>query len=133
MHSQHNIFIQAIKKARKIKLTFFTEEDLVKSVTLCIPLDYNPGRRIKDKSCLYHFLCFEDDGTGYVLSLSPNQIINMEPTEESFDIRNLLTDDINLFLIQHKGLFGRIVMFLKWRFGFGSGSNRSGRVDRRGN
>ena len=130
-HHQHDVFVEAVNSTKKVRLTFFGEEDLVKSVKVCAPVDYNPARRAKDKSSLYHFVCFESDNSTYVLSLPPNQILSIEPTEEPFNPAEFISYDVNWFLARHKGPFGRALMFLKRCFNIGPKSNLKKGADRR--
>lgn len=85
MHSDHNVFVRGIREKKKIQLTFFSKEDRSTLIRLCAPMDYGPSRRAKDKSDRYHFWDFESDEVEHVLSLLPNQIVRIEPSEDSFE------------------------------------------------
>ena len=132
MHNQHEIFAQGVKDGKKIELTFFTEEDLVKVVKICAPIDYNPGRRATDESSLYYFLSFEDDNSCYALSLSPNQIINMKLTEDSFDPEYIIDYDTRWFLERRRGALEKTRTLLKQCLSLGGKSNPKQGADRRG-
>ena len=113
MHDQHDIFIQAVKDSRKIELTFFSKEELAKTVKICAPIDYNPGRRAKDRSKLYYFLIFEDDGSSYVLSLPPNQILDMKLTYYNFDITETTDWKTHWFTPRPMRPLEKVEVFLK--------------------
>ena len=89
MHDLHDIFVQAIKDCSKVELTFFSKEELAKTVKICAPIDYSPGRRARDRTKLYYFLISEDDNSSYVLPLPPNQILDMQLTHYNFDITEI--------------------------------------------
>ncbi len=113
MHDQHDIFVQAVKDSKKIELTFFSKEELSKTVKICVPIDYNPGRRAKDRSHQYYFLLFEEDNSSYVLSLSPNQILDMQLTDHNFDITEITDWKIHWFTPRPMRPLEKISGFLK--------------------
>ncbi len=88
-------------------------DDLVKAVKVCAPIDYNPGRRTKDKLPLYYFVCFEEDNSNYALGLSANQIVNMELTKERFNPAEFDSYGANWFLARDKGPVKRTIRCLK--------------------
>ena len=105
MHHNHNIFVQAVKRRRKIKLIFHCEEDGNELSVSCAPMDYKPGQRATDVSEYYYFWCspqelypFEADKTNHVLRLEPGKIIGMELSEEKFDPTEFGNVDINWYL-----------------------------------
>lgn len=75
---------------------------------MCAPMDFGPSRRTKDNLDRYHFWDYESDTRNHVLSLPPEQIVQMESTEEFFDPIEFITWDVNKspwFLQRNWGLF----------------------------
>ena len=138
MHSNHDLFIQAIKDSKKVNLTFLSQEDGSELFVQCAPMDYNPGRRAKDESDYYYFWCsdselwcFEKDKSSYVLTLPSNRIVSMELTENSFDPSEFNTADIHWFLARGQGLFDKVFMFIKRPLKFFTKPDDKRRADRR--
>ena len=75
MHGHHDIFVRGIVETKKISLTFFDEESQRNVRKCCVPVDYSPGRRARDKSPLYYFWDFENSQNDYLLSLPPENIV----------------------------------------------------------
>lgn len=86
MHRDHDIFVKAIRDRTKIRLIYydgpFCRGFHAESV---VPMDYNPGRRITDKSDSYSFWDFEESTNGSHLVLKPNQIESMKLDKETFE------------------------------------------------
>ena len=98
-------FIEAIQNKTKIKLTFFSKEDGYNITRLCAPMDFGPSRRAHNKDDRFHLWDYESDKKNHVLSLLPNQIANMEFTEESFDPAEFITWPTNWFITRDWGKF----------------------------
>lgn len=108
MHSDHQTFVTAIHSTKKLKLTFFSQQDGGQLIRMCAPMDFGPSRRAKDTSDRYHFWDYESDTRNHVLSLLPGQIIQIQSTEESFDPNDFITWDLNhspWFLQRYWGVF----------------------------
>src|SRR6266498_5042022 len=86
-------FIQAIHDKRKIRLTFYSKEDRSTLVRTCAPMDFGPSRRAKLKNDRFHFWDYDSDARVHTLSLSPEQIANIEVLNEHFDPREFITWD----------------------------------------
>lgn len=91
MHSEHQIFAQAIHSKKKLKLTFFSKEDRTYLVRMCAPMDFAPSRRARDKSNRYHFWDYDSDTKSHTLSLQSQQIIQIETTADYFDPAEFIT------------------------------------------
>lgn len=120
MHSDHDIFVEGIKRKRKVKLTFRSREDSGDLVIQCAPMDYRPARRARDASDYYHFWCsdeefysFETGKSSRVLQLPSDRIVGMEPTENAFDPAEFSTANINWFFPPSHWRFNPLFMFLK--------------------
>ena len=94
MHSDHQTFVTAIHSKKKLKLTFFSKQDRGQLIRMCAPMDFGPSRRAKNKLDRYHFWDYESDTRKPVLSLLPEQIIQIQSIEESFDPIEFMTLDV---------------------------------------
>lgn len=85
MHSQHDLFINAIHTKKKLKVQFYSEEDGSYIERLCAPMDYAVGKRIKDGIPRYWVWDFESDKTNHTLPLKAERIEYMIETSEAFE------------------------------------------------
>jgi hypothetical protein len=108
MHSDHDIFVQAVQQRKKIRLAFFTEQQGYIS-RLCIPLGYQP--ETEDDEGQYCFWHNQDNSQECPLSLSPSEIAIMQLTEDEYDPADLppLETKTLSWLLQteQKGLAGK--------------------------
>jgi len=90
MHCHHNIFVEAIRDKKKVRLTFLSEERGDSTKKLCGPVFYSASVTEKDPGCYY--LWDSESNTGnHFLALSLSQIVSIEPTEEPFDLVEFFT------------------------------------------
>jgi hypothetical protein len=106
MHRDHNIFVQAIKDRRKIRLIYSSEAGdtclfqaklsapMDYSTKLSAPMDYHPDHRATDKSDCYYFWDFEESNNGDPLILEPDKIISMDLDKETFEPSDFVTWDV---------------------------------------
>lgn len=87
----HEEFLDALKKRRKVRLTFYSKEDAGTISRSCAPMDHGPSRRARDKSMRYHFWDFDSDSGSHVLSLSANQIVALQVLDEPFEPGEFIT------------------------------------------
>jgi len=102
----HETFINAIHEKKKIRLKFFSKQDRSILTRLCAPMDFGPGRRTKDQQPRYHLWDYESDAKNHTLSLLPDQIVSIEPTDEIFGPAEFITWDVKKspwFLIRDWG------------------------------
>lgn len=86
MHSDHEMFIRGIEQQRRLKVTYLSDERREKLVKPCGPLYFSRGKAEADELECYYLWDFEA-GEGYnFIALSPERIISMELTEDSFSI-----------------------------------------------
>ncbi|MHC1745538.1 MAG: hypothetical protein AB9895_00120 [Negativicutes bacterium] len=85
-------FTDAIQKRKLVRLKFFTGE-YQPAVRKCVPLDIAPSRRSKNKIYKFHIWDLDSDPKPHILSLDPNQILQMEVLEEYFDPEDIVTWD----------------------------------------
>jgi hypothetical protein len=85
-------FADAIQRKKIIRLTYVTK-DLHQLVRKCAPLDMAPSRRAKMPFYKYHVWDFESQPKPHIVSLNPNQIIQIEVLEEEFEPKDIITWD----------------------------------------
>ena len=78
-------FIQAIHDKKKVRVTFFSEEDEKHITRLCAPMDYGPGRKMRDQRDRYWLWDYESDTGVHPLPLKEEQIQSMVVLEDQFD------------------------------------------------
>jgi len=90
MHSDHDIFVQAMRDKRKVKLTFSSKEHGGRADKLCGPVFYSASAGGDDSGC-YYLWDFESSSGNHFLVLPPSQIVGIELAEEHFDLIEFLT------------------------------------------
>lgn len=85
MHRDHTVFISAIHLKQKLLVTFVAKEDGATKMRRCAPMDYGPSRKAADGSDRYHVWDYDGSSKNHILSLLPEQILRLEPTDENFD------------------------------------------------
>jgi hypothetical protein len=78
-------FISAIRDKKIIELSFYSKEDGRVLVRRCVPFDFGPSRRSKIKNDKFHFLDLNSDEGAHPLSLTPEQIFDINVLEETFN------------------------------------------------
>jgi len=84
-------FIQAIREKRKVRLTFFSKEDGRNLTRVCAPMDFGPGRKIRDRRDRFWAWDYESDTGQHTLGLPPEQVRTMVVLEDSFDPAEFVT------------------------------------------
>jgi len=82
MHSDHDVFVQAIQNKKKVQLAFFADQQGYTS-RLCIPLGYKP--ETEEAEAQYCFWCQQDGTPESPFSLSVSEIAVMQLTEDGYD------------------------------------------------
>lgn len=98
-------FIAAIHGKKKVNLTFYSKEDGGILTRLCAPMDYGPSRRAHDKSDRFHLWDYESDQKNHVLSLLPDQVIDIAILAEAFDPADFITWQTNWFVPRNWGRY----------------------------
>lgn len=98
-------FIDAIHELTKITLTFQSKEDGRRITRLCAPMDYGPSRKAKNQDNRFHFWDYESDTRNHVLSLLPEQIVNMQFSNEKFEPSEFVTWNTNWIIPRDWGGF----------------------------
>jgi hypothetical protein len=105
MHPDHAVFVESLASKHRVRLTFFSKEDRTHLVRTCAPMDFGPSRRAKDGFDRYHFWDFDSDSGSHVLSLLPNQIVQIAQLEDTFDPAGFVTWTPAWFLPRDWGQF----------------------------
>jgi hypothetical protein len=84
MHSDHHIFIEAIKHKKKVSIKVRGDKGSHITTKLYRPLFYISASG-QDSSAHYYLWYGEKEEKGDILWLAPDQIISIEPTQELFD------------------------------------------------
>ena len=88
------LFESAIHSKNKIRLTFFSKEDNRNIRRICAPMDLGPSRRAVNQGDRFHFWDYESDKKNHVLSLLPEQAVEMELLPDIFDPAEFVTWDV---------------------------------------
>lgn len=97
-------FIEAINNRVVVELTFNSFQKGI-ITRKCIPFDYGPSRRFRDKSQRYHFLVLDGPEGRHNLSILPMQVIQMKLTEIHFDPSNYIKWKPKWFLKRDWGVY----------------------------
>jgi len=93
MHRDHQIFIEAIRQKKKVRLTLYSDTSSRKARTYG-PVFYVPSAGVED-SARYYVWNFDDNKHRPLLGLAPSEIASIEFSEEAFDPRGFAISDIH--------------------------------------
>jgi len=93
VHSDHEIFIEAIEKKRIIKLTYSLKENLQTLSKECAPLHYSKGRIDGDDLDSYYIWDLEAVKGDYFMALPASQIISIEMSDKKFNVEDFTSDE----------------------------------------
>ena len=88
MHSDHDVFIEAIEKKRIVKLTYFNSDNHQNLAKECAPLHYSKGKINGDNLDSYYIWDFEAIKGGHFLALPSSQIVSIELMEKKFNVED---------------------------------------------
>jgi hypothetical protein len=88
VHSDHEIFIEAIEKKRIIKLTYFNKDNHQNLSKECAPLHYSKGKTEGDNLDSYYIWDFEAIKGGHFLALPSSQILSIELMDRKFNVED---------------------------------------------
>lgn len=97
-------FLKAINEKIIVKIVFRSKEKGT-IVRECIPFDFGPSRRSKDKSDRYHFYDLDSPDGNHTLSIMPDQLVSLELTETNFDPANYVNWTPNWFVQRDWGRY----------------------------
>lgn len=89
-----DIFIQAIRDKKKVKIRFQSKQDSVEKERICAPMDYGPSRRTHDRSNRYHLWDYDSASGPHTLLLLPEQLISVKTLDEYFDPKEFVKWDL---------------------------------------
>lgn len=91
-------FIVAIHSKNLVKITFLSKLDGLKTRT-CIPFDYGPSRRnISPNPNRYHFYDLDSPDGSHNLSITPDQLRDLDIAPETFDPKKIVTWEPKWFI-----------------------------------
>jgi hypothetical protein len=90
-----SILVNAIMDKRKVNVRFYSKEDGNEHQRKCAPLDVGPSRRAKIKNDRFHFWDYDSNDGPHVLSLNPEQVIEISTLEEEFGPESIVSWDTN--------------------------------------
>lgn len=96
-------FIKAIKNKQKIRITFYSQEDMGNIIRVCAPMDFGPSRKSLDNTDKYHMWDYESDQGPHTLSLPQEQVKNIEVLSENFDPTEFVKWEPNWFISRDWG------------------------------
>ncbi|MEO9571087.1 MAG: hypothetical protein ABJH82_09620 [Polaribacter sp.] len=100
----NKIFKEAINSKLVVNMTF----NSVKKGVLtrrCVPFDYGPSRRFRDKSQRYHFLVLDGPEGRHNLSILPIQIVKIELTDVHFEPSKFIKWKPKWFIKRNWGVY----------------------------
>ena len=99
-----DLFLEAIQRKIIVAITFDSKEK-GRIKRRCIPFDFGPSRRAKDKSDKYHFYDLDSPDGKHTLSISESQLVNLELTGSVFDPKDYVTWEPNWFVVRDWGSY----------------------------
>jgi hypothetical protein len=100
----HRLFTESIDKKLVVELTFKSVDKGVLK-RKCIPFDFGPSRRFRDKSQRYHFLVLNGPDGRHNLSVLPMQIVKIELTALNFNPSKYIKWKPKWFLKRNWGVY----------------------------
>lgn len=88
-----SIITSAILKKNKVIIRFNSKDDSSTIQRTCAPLDIGPSRRSKEQNDRFHFWDYDSDKRQHVLSINPEQLVDIEISEEIFDPHSIVNWD----------------------------------------
>lgn len=84
-----DIFLKAIYSKSILLVTFNSQEKGV-ITRKCVPFDFGPSKKFKDKSDRYHFYDLDSPDGKHNLSILDSQLISLEPMQDSFEPKDYI-------------------------------------------
>lgn len=98
-------FLQAIQEKKIVELTFNAEDKWV-IIRRCIPFDFWPSRRkLSVNPDRYHFYDLNSPDGRHTLSILPEQVINIDILDETFNPWDYVTRTPNWFTDRNRGIY----------------------------
>ncbi|WP_028857222.1 hypothetical protein [Psychrilyobacter atlanticus] len=94
----------AIHSMKKVKVILNSKEK-GRIERICIPFDFGPSRKYKDKKSRFHFYDLDSPEGKHNLSILPSQIINIEILKDSFSPEDYVKWQPNWFIVRNWGKY----------------------------
>jgi hypothetical protein len=101
----HETFLAALRTCHAVRVTFFAEEDGGTRTRVCYPMDFGPGRKIKDGQPRYWFWDSDSPDGPHTLGLLQSQVGSMADTNQVFDPASFVTWPPNWHIARDWGAF----------------------------
>ena len=102
--NKHEIFISAIHDKKMVRVQIDSKEKGAIE-RICIPFDFGPSRRnLEINPDRYHFYDLDSPEGQHTLSITPNQLLEIEILEKVFDPKNYVTWTPNWFVERDWGI-----------------------------
>jgi hypothetical protein len=101
----YNEFVTALQSTNLVELTFISKQK-GEITRKCAPMDFGPWRRHSSNNDIrYHFIDLDSASGSHPLSITPEQIINIEQIEEKFSPENLISWKPNWYIARNWGKY----------------------------
>ncbi|GAB6137471.1 hypothetical protein [Halanaerobaculum tunisiense] len=97
-------FISAIKNKKLVEIVFDSKEK-GRITRKCVPFDFGPSRKYKDKRNRFHFHDLNSPEGSHVLSILPGQLVDLKILEKSFKPGNYVHWEPNWFVDRDWGQY----------------------------
>ncbi len=94
----------AVNEKLIVRVTYVTNDSRILT-RKCVPFDFGPSRKFKDKSDRYHFQDLDSPNGKHPLSLEPKKVIKVELTGVNFDPANYIKWKPNWFMKRNWGKY----------------------------
>ncbi|WP_045577131.1 hypothetical protein [Desulfosporosinus sp. I2] len=88
-------FVRAIQNKKMVQIRFYSKEDGVTIERTCAPMDFGPSRRARLKNDRFHVWDIDSDEKPHILSLPPEQIVDIVVLDNEFNPSNIVNWDTN--------------------------------------
>jgi hypothetical protein len=85
MIPNHKDYVEAVEEKKKVRLRFYSRADSAVIDLVCGPLDYGPEAGIPDGVNRYSLWDYTSTNGSHVLSLLPDQVLDIRILGEVFD------------------------------------------------
>ncbi len=101
---KHDLFLKAIHSTIVVKITVDSKEKGIIE-RRCIPFDYGPSKKYRDKTNRYHFYDLDSPDGSHNLSILPEQLIRLELLDDKFEPGNFVKWKPNWFVERDWGIY----------------------------
>jgi len=98
------VFLKAVNEKLIVRVTYVTNNNRILT-RKCVPFDFGPSRKFKDKSRRYHFHDLDSPNGKHPLPLLPKRVIKIELTELHFNPANYIKWKPKWFIKRNWGVY----------------------------